>query len=414
MPSRWWDGRRIFRLIRLALVVALAATAVMVIPVWIRTLLPFQFMRRLAEGILLGIEILFGVALVAGTIGTVWLGALVVWTRRRQRHSPIAAYGLLFCAACLIGLGMAEEIAKVWNAPPRSVPSPPARDPALPTTFDESDNGEVSLVVLGESSAAGVSYQKRLSVGTIVAWQLGEVIPTRRFRAIVLAQPGDTLEGQYHALSKLRRRPDVVIVYCGHNEFYARVDWSRRVAHYPDQPPNLLERADLLGRRLSALYALLQRAADKYRIEQPPSARFIPRLIDVPSFTPAEFAASLAAFRRRLDEIVCFCERVGALPVLVIPSGNDAGFEPIRSHLDATTPKAERETFARDFLGAKHSNRLSRSARSRSTGPCLPVSPDSPKRTIAWRACWNRPGPGMKPTSTTSPLATATACPCGA
>ncbi len=244
---------------------------------------------------------------------------------------------------------MAEVIAKVWNAPPRSVPVPPARDPALPTTFDENDNGEVTLVVLGESSAAGVPYEKRLSVGTIVAWQLGEVLPTRRFRAIVLAKPGDILEVQYYQLSRLRRRPDVVIVYCGHNEFYARVDWSRRVAHYPDQPPNFLERADLFGRRLSALYALIQRANDKYRIERPPSARFIPRLIDVPSFTPAEFAASLAAFRLRLDEIVCFCERVGALPVLVIPPGNDAGFEPIRSYLHATTSTAERETFRAIF-----------------------------------------------------------------
>ena len=72
----------------------------------------------------------------------------------------------------------------------------------------------------------------------------------------------------------------------------------------------------------------------------------------MPSFTPAEFAASLAAFRRRLDEIVGFCERVGALPVLVVPPGNDAGFEPIRSYLHATTSTAERETFARDFLAA--------------------------------------------------------------
>ena len=293
---------------------SLAATAVMVIPVWIQALLPFQFMRRLAECILLGIQILFGVALVAGTIGTVWSGALVVWTRRRQKQNAIATYGLLFCTACFISLAMAEVIAKVWNAPPRSVPAPPARDPALPTTFDENDNSEVTLVVLGESSCGWRFIPKtvvRRHNRCLAARRRDSHPPVPCDR---VAQPGDTLEGQYYQLSRLRSRPDIVIVYCGHNEFYARVEWSRRSTHYPDQPPNFLERADLFGRRLSALYALFQRANDKYRIEQPPSPRFIPRLIDVPSFTPAEFAASLADFRRRLDEIVCFCERVGASP----------------------------------------------------------------------------------------------------
>lgn len=352
MPSRGWDGRRIFRLIWPLLDLAFVVFVAMVAPAWLMAILPFGFTRYIMANVVFAIQIIFGVVLLVGTIGTLSLGAVFLFARHKGRRRPIVARGLLLCGTCLIGVVLAEGVALVVGAPPRSLPAPPARDPALPTTFDENDNSDVTLVVLGESSAAGVPYQKRLSVGKIVAWKLGEVIPTRRFDALVLAQPGDILEGQYYQLSRLRRRPDVLIVYCGHNEFYARVDWSRRVVHYPGQTPNFLERADRLGRRLSALYALIQRANDKYRIELPPSPRFIPRLIDVPSFTPAEFAASLADFRRRLDAIVSFSERVGALPILVIPPGNDAGFEPIRSYLAATTSFAEREAFARDFLAA--------------------------------------------------------------
>ena len=352
MPSRGWDGRRIFRLIWPLLDLAFVVFVAMVAPAWLMAILRFGFTRYLMANVVFAIQIIFGVVLLVGTIGTLSLGAVFLFARHKGRRRPIVARGLLLCGTCLIGVVLAEGVALVVGAPPRSLPAPPARDPALPTTFDENDNSDVTLVVLGESSAAGVPYQKRLSVGEIVAWKLGEVIPTRRFDALVLAQPGDTLEGQYYQLSRLRRRPDVLIVYCGHNEFYARVDWSRRVVHYTGQAPNFLEGADRLGRRLSVLYALIQRVNDKYRIELPPSPRFIPRLIDVPSFTPAEFAASLADFRRRLDAIVSFSERVGALPILVIPPGNDAGFEPIRSYLAATTSFAEREAFARDFLAA--------------------------------------------------------------
>ena len=269
MASLWWEGRRIVRLVRLALAVVLAAAVVMVIPAWIEALLPFHFMRRLAESILLGIQIFFGVALVAGTIGTVWSGALVVWTRRRQKRSTIAAYGLLFARLLRRARHGRSDCQGLER--PAQIRSDTAGSRSGAASYVRREQKRRSNVgCTRRVEAAGVPYEKRLSVGTIVAWKLGEVIPTRQFRAIVLANPGDILEGQYYQLSRLRRRPDVVIVYCGHNEFYARVDWSRRVAHYPDQPPNFLERADLLGRRLSALYALIQRANDKYRIERPP------------------------------------------------------------------------------------------------------------------------------------------------
>jgi lysophospholipase L1-like esterase len=353
MPIRLWDWRRVVRLVWLALALAVAVSAVLVIPPWVRMLLPYNFNRRLTEGLLLGIEILFGVAFGAASIGTVSFGALLALARRGRKRCPTLAGGLLFCCACFIGLGIAEVVAKAWDAPPRSVPAPAARDRELPREFAEKGDGEATLVVLGESSAAGVPFEKRLSVGKIVAWQLGEVIPARRFRALVLATPGDTLEGQYRQLSELRRRPDVVIVYCGHNELFIRVPLTRRIEHYHDHQPNFLERADQLARRISALYALIQNANDKLCIELAPPSTFKPGLIDVPNFTPAEFANILVDFRRRLDAIASFCERVGALLILVVPPGNDADFEPMRSYLPETTSPAEREAFARDFLAVR-------------------------------------------------------------
>ena len=230
----------------------------------------------------------------------------------------------------------------------------PASTAELPTEFAETGgDSDVTLVILGGSSAFGVPFHPLLSVGRIVAWKLGEAIPGREFHTLVLANPGATLEGQYRKLAGLRRRPDALIVYSGHNEFHARIPLSRQVKHYRDERPSFPRRLAELARLGSPLYGLIDEAADKYRIKQAPMGYVQPPLIDVPAYTPVECAASLADFRRLLEAITAYAERIGALPILVVPPSNDAGFDPNRSFLAAETSHAEREAFARDFRAAQ-------------------------------------------------------------
>ena len=144
-----------------------------------------------------------------------------------------------------------------------------------------------------------------------------------------------------------------MILYCGHNEFSSRIPWSRQVSHYRDDGPSLLERVDQLARGATPLCGLIQRATDRYRIEAVPPSWLQPPLVNVPAYTAEEFAAILTDFRSRLEAIVAFTERVGAIPILVVPPGNDAGFEPVRSFLRVDTPRREREAFALDFRAAR-------------------------------------------------------------
>jgi tetratricopeptide (TPR) repeat protein len=76
-------------------------------------------------------------------------------------------------------------------------------------------------------------------------------------------------------------------------------------------------------------------------------------LVDVPVYTPEQYTDRLKEFRTRLGAIVSYLEWIGAQVVLVIPPGNDAGFEPNRSFLSSNTPRAEREAFASEFLAAR-------------------------------------------------------------
>jgi hypothetical protein len=61
----------------------------------------------------------------------------------------------------------------------------------------------------------------------------------------------------------------------------------------------------------------------------------------------------LADFRRRLEAIVAYCERIGALPILIIPPANEASYEPSRSTLPPSTSAAERQRVAAEFQAAR-------------------------------------------------------------
>ena len=105
-----------------------------------------------------------------------------------------------------------------------------------------------------------------------------------------------------------------MIVFCGHNEFSSRIPWSRKVSHYRDDQPSLLKTVDQIARGGTPLCNLIQRATDRYRIENVPPSWLQPPLVNVPAYTPEESAANLADFRRRLEAIVAFTERVRAPP----------------------------------------------------------------------------------------------------
>ncbi len=291
---------------------------------------------------------LFVLALLAAGTALVLLG--IGRRRRGVRRS-----GLIRSLALAISTGIAVLLAEVtagaYLAWVHRMPSPPAAR----ALKEVRDGGDVQIVVVGESSAEGVPYRDWLSVGKVVAWQLRRAIPWRMFHVEVQARPGWTLEQMHQRLVESRSRPDVVIVYAGHNEFASRFGWSSEAPHYRDETSPFAALSRRFG-RLSPLVRLVAELHEKELVGAPP--RPAHRLVvDVPSHTPGQRAERLADFRRRLEGIVAYCESVGAVPVLVIPPGNDAGYEPNRSVLPADTPRTTREAFARDVEAARRLER---------------------------------------------------------
>ncbi len=297
-------------------------------------------------------------------------GSRVVYSARPTRFSGAIRWVLL-ASICVLGLVVSELVSRRlirdWQRlavlptaferqpSPRepesdlSKPAPRAGNTASGNHKTISANGVLYFVVIGESSTQGEPYHPWLSVGQIVAWQLERVFPGRRIRVDIRADGGLCLEQAILTLRELKQRPDAIIVFSGQNEFITRFWWARIVRHYIDESPEipsaLLERI----RSSSSTLRLIVDTLDRHRVSLPPPPHITRELVDHPSFTPHEFAFLLDDFHRRLDALATYCNRIGALPILIVPASNDGGFEPSRSVLAASTPASERAAFAREF-----------------------------------------------------------------
>jgi hypothetical protein len=348
--------QRVRRLFVIALGLALGYAALQTIPIWTFTLfeehVPSWLVRKASIAFLQASLVLYGLAIVFALGGLCWVGARLTsmgWRGVGRRSAQLCC----LCTSILFGLALMEAGACLWQRHAHRLID-------LPTKFAEQppSTGKirpVSIVVVGESTARGEPYHPWLSIAQIAAWQLERVFPGRPFELDVLADGGLCLEQAILQLNRgLKRRPDAIFVYSGHNEFATRYGWSRNVRHYAEEGPTRLRSAirEALARS-SPLCGLISETIDTHLIDKPPPPGVSRELIDHPSFTPEEYAYLRFDYDRRLDGLVAYCERIGAVPILSVPVANDAGYAPHRSYLDPGATKLERDAFALRFLRAR-------------------------------------------------------------
>lgn len=331
------------RLLGLATPVAVFALVIAVGPAWFSEQ-PRAFRRlaieRCLRGLLAGQTALF----VVGIFGTPVCGWLMLRAWRKRARRPIVERGFLLGLSCLVALLGLEVGAMAWRAWIQ-------RPPRLPTSFAPSPPDEYRIVVLGGSSALGEPYRPWLSVGQIVAWKLGEAVPSRRFVCEILAWLGHSLEQQHRKLAEIERRPDAVIIYSGHNEFAARFGEERDAAFAAD-PGNRMTQLVYEAASISRFRRFCREILSRNRIDTPPlSGRH--HLIDPPVCSQWESKEVLADFQTRLEAIVSYCDQIGALPILIVPPANEARYEPNRSTVPSWVSTAERQRLASEFERAR-------------------------------------------------------------
>ncbi|WZO98376.1 hypothetical protein EP7_005437 [Isosphaeraceae bacterium EP7] len=336
------------RRVRIALAASLAVALVLATsigPMWYQALVPTATQRAIHAGALRSVLVAHALVLLASS-GAIGAAALASGRARRdgRRRPRWAVAALAAGVSGLMAVGLVEAGAAGYRAwihrmPGLAMESAPGPDPAT-----------LTVLAVGESSALGEPYHPKISVAQMVAWKLGEVFPGRKVAVEFCAVGGMSLEGAHALLARVGRRPDVMVVCSGHNEFQARFSWERNTTYYLDDPlrPDPSRLADL-ARAISPLADVVLETVERQRVDVAPPPKATRTLIDVPCFTEPERASMVADFGRRLGAIAGACRRMGVVPVLVIPVGNDAGFDPSRSVLDSATPRGDRDRIAVEF-----------------------------------------------------------------
>jgi lysophospholipase L1-like esterase len=343
--SRW---RRVGASLMLGLLLLAGFLIVSLGPLWFRYFVQDSVIRRTEARVLEGAEIVYVATIVIATLALIPLLVLQIRRLTPVRVRFWTARSLVLAISVVLSAGVAEGVAVacLWAM---SIPMP-----WLPVRFEDGPNDTVTdILVVGESSAQGVPYEKWLSVADIVAWKLGTAFPRMDFRIVNQATPGLSLQAMHTKLAGIERRPELVILYAGHNEFSSRFDWAHGALHYTDEIPPPTVTLQSLARRVSPLIRLIGETTQRLRVSIAPTRTVTRQLVDVPVYTAEQYADRLTEFGTRLGAIVTYLEWIGARVVLVIPPGNDAGFEPNRSFLAPETSQAERDAFAGEFTAAR-------------------------------------------------------------
>lgn len=339
-PVRW---KVLARWVGVLAVFAVAVAVLVAFRFWM-PLFPRELGRRITEVFLRTVLIGYASALSLALPGVFLLGWVLLRARQRRESRPRAARWLLLCVSFLIGVAMLEAAAGAWLAWAH-------RMPALPERFPDGSKDALSIVSLGGSSALGYPYDPHCSPAQIVGAELQRALPSRKVAVDLRAKMGASLETEHQGLAQLKQRPDLLIVCAGNNEFLSRFEGSRDVAL--DEAP--------LDPALNQLYRISQRSwlcrmvyetVSKYRLGGPPAQLKRHHPVDPPLCTPSEYEAVRSDFERRLDAIAAYCERHGIVPVLMIPPGNESGFEPTRSALPSAS-RGERAAANEAFRAAR-------------------------------------------------------------
>lgn len=336
--------KRLSRAALLAAALFIAGTGVMLMWDWLKVIAPPRlYPRYLAIGLQEAFLACYLLILPITALGML-VSAVAVY-RSRSKSKP--GRWLLLFGSIILGLILGEVAAAVWLFDRHHLP-------ALPGHFDQRARAadELLIMVVGGSSALGVPYDGWLSIGAIVRRELQAVIPAHRVRLEILAEKGATLEAMHRKLALMTERPDALIIFSGHNEFLSRFSLANRVIYYDDE--RQARRGRVWLERVSGfspLYTLIRENLEMHRVSVIPALLLstMDTIVGRPICTPAEASSLIDDFHRRLEAIVSDCERIGCLPILIIPPGNDAS-PPNQSYASPSTDALTRRKLASHLL----------------------------------------------------------------
>jgi len=208
--------------------------------------------------------------------------------------------------------------------------------------------GTVRVMVVGGSMAAGWPFHPRGGPARFLRELLRDVAPGQRTEVLNCAVNGLTSEGVLLLVRRLvSYEPDVLIVACGHNEFYNEPSFNRLIAGWDPEPPGWVSR--------TRTRLLLQDMATLLRGEPPEDGeeavtraqRAQAGQIAVPrDFKPGSLAAPLAG---NLRQMIGLAREHGAAVILTTLPTNLRDAPPNKPEHRPDLTEEQREAWRRYY-----------------------------------------------------------------
>jgi hypothetical protein len=263
---------------------------------------------------------------------------LVVWslaTRRRrgrqlnQSASAGSVWGKLWFSALVLllaGEPTAAVLARVLDKHklsfPASLPDPPP--------------DELHVAFVGESTMAGFPYLK-FGIPKVVGWQLEQMYPSRKVVLDDLSAVGLNLQTACARLGRLKVRPQLLLLYGGHNEFFYDVEELATDLETP------WERFDGLF-AWSPLFRVLDRRIRRDVGSSRELEGVLDRaLVDRPVASSEACAKRLVRFEKQLESLAQWSDRLQIANLWFVPAGTEADYAPNRSYLDPPPNQSARD-----------------------------------------------------------------------
>lgn len=219
--------------------------------------------------------------------------------------------------------------------------------PLLMRNLPRSPPGVLTVVAIGGSTTKGAPYSDfgiQFSFTHLTAWQLERRHPGLSVYGLNFGKDGASLSHMVGPLQILTFRPDVLLIYSGHNEFLRLTpEWKSL-----GQQPEFILDVDRIEQRFPPLSFLARAMAQEllstdFAVAPRQSER---RLFDVPLCGPQQMDQVYERYQSSMAEIVTWCRTEGILPIVIVPASNASGIGPNRSWLSSDFPVSGRERLA--------------------------------------------------------------------
>ncbi len=282
---------------------------------------------------------------VAASCGVI---AVPVWLWRRVRPGRAPAW-LRWWFASTVFIAFAEAGARTIERPP---PAPAVKLPAHWSSRDRS-GGEFRIAAIGESSMIGFPYEPKVDIPTVCRAHLEARYPARTFTVENVAVGGIDLRTAIAQLERLPTRPDLILLYSGHNEEFFDVESD------VNRPKSSVPLVDLCF-QWSAAYRAFSKAAERcYSVDrdQPGAGR---RLFDSAQYLEGVAQERLERFRQTLVQFARGCRQQGVSAIWFVPAAGEGTFEPNRSCSRAPLSAGRQEAICGKLAEARGLERAGR------------------------------------------------------